>query len=85
MIDIQAIRDWERKTHTGAFTGSIPSVKACKYILGLCDEVDRRQGNWVELKKKLQHWESEEEDEAASVALGFILKHVMPGIEKGKP
>ena len=41
MIDIQAIRDWERKTHTGAFTGSIPSVKACKYILGLCDEVDR--------------------------------------------
>ena len=41
MIDIQAIRDWERNTHTGAFTGSIPSVKACKSILRLCDEVDR--------------------------------------------
>ena len=79
MIDTKAIRmdiDKPRKPQLLWLTSTL--VKAL-------DEVDRRQGNWVELKKKLQHWESEEKDEAASVALGFILKHVMPGIEKGKP
>ncbi len=56
MIDTEAIREWEATTHTSGFSGHIPSVRACRYVLGLCDEVDAQAEENKRLEIEVANW-----------------------------
>ncbi len=53
--DTDAIREWEAMTHTSGFSGHTPSVRACRYVLGLCDKVDALAEENKRLREELEY------------------------------